>query len=109
MAAAQALYGLYGVTGLERCSCVTQVGPSVRPFSPPAIAWLEPQGLAGAQQLAPGLDVNCLHAGLAALIARPPVQALVVVGAADAQHLAGSRWHVMGDVAREGKVLYVAS
>ncbi len=33
---------------------------------------------------------------------------LVVVGAADAQRLAGSRWHVMGDVAREGKVLYVA-
>ena len=33
---------------------------------------------------------------------------LVVVGAADAQHLAGSRWHVMGDVASEGRVLYVA-
>jgi len=33
---------------------------------------------------------------------------LVVVGAADAQHLAASRWHVMGDVAREGRVLYVA-
>jgi predicted nucleotidyltransferase len=33
---------------------------------------------------------------------------LVVQGYADAQRLAGSRWHVMGDVAREGKVLYVA-
>ena len=33
---------------------------------------------------------------------------LVVVGAADAQHLAGSRWQVMGDVAREGQVLYVS-
>ncbi|EAQ70501.1 hypothetical protein SynRS9909_02657 [Synechococcus sp. RS9909] len=33
---------------------------------------------------------------------------LLVVGASDAQHLAGSRWHVMGDVAREGRVLYVA-
>mgnify|MGYP006286067419 CR=1 FL=1 len=33
---------------------------------------------------------------------------LVVVGADDAQHLAGSRWHVMGDVARHGQVLYVA-
>ncbi|MBM5784337.1 MAG: nucleotidyltransferase domain-containing protein [Cyanobacteria bacterium K_DeepCast_35m_m1_288] len=33
---------------------------------------------------------------------------LVVVGAADALRLAGSRWHVMGDVAREGRVLYVA-
>ena len=33
---------------------------------------------------------------------------LVVVGAVDAQHLAGSRWHVKGDVAREGRVLYVS-
>jgi predicted nucleotidyltransferase len=33
---------------------------------------------------------------------------LVVVGAADAARLAGSRWHVMGDVARDGKVLYAA-
>ena len=33
---------------------------------------------------------------------------LVVVGAADAERLAGSRWHVMGDVAREGQVLYVS-
>lgn len=34
---------------------------------------------------------------------------LVVVGSQDAERLAGSRWHVMGDVAREGQVLYVAS
>ena len=34
---------------------------------------------------------------------------LVVVGASDAERLAGSRWHVMGDVARHGRVLYVAS
>ena len=33
---------------------------------------------------------------------------LVVQGQADAAYLAESRWHVMGDVAREGKVLYVA-
>jgi hypothetical protein len=33
---------------------------------------------------------------------------LVVQGCVDAERLAGSRWHVMGDVAREGKVLYVA-
>jgi predicted nucleotidyltransferase len=33
---------------------------------------------------------------------------LVVQGAADAAYLAQSRWHVMGDVAREGRVLYVA-
>jgi predicted nucleotidyltransferase len=31
---------------------------------------------------------------------------LVVQGEADAERLAGSRWHVMGDVAREGRVLY---
>jgi hypothetical protein len=33
---------------------------------------------------------------------------LVVGGSADAARLSGSRWHVFGDVAREGKVLYVA-
>jgi predicted nucleotidyltransferase len=33
---------------------------------------------------------------------------LVVAGTADAERLSGSRWHVLGDVAREGKVLYVA-
>lgn len=33
---------------------------------------------------------------------------LVVQGSADAERLAGSRWHVMGDVAREGRVLYVS-
>jgi predicted nucleotidyltransferase len=33
---------------------------------------------------------------------------LVVAGAAAAERLSGSRWHVFGDVAREGKVHYVA-
>jgi predicted nucleotidyltransferase len=33
---------------------------------------------------------------------------LVVAGAADAARLSGSRWHVFGDVAREGRVLHVA-
>jgi predicted nucleotidyltransferase len=33
---------------------------------------------------------------------------LVLAGADDAERLSGSRWHVFGDVAREGKVLYVA-
>ena len=32
---------------------------------------------------------------------------LVVAGSADADRLSGSRWHVFGDVAREGRVLYV--
>lgn len=34
---------------------------------------------------------------------------LVLAGSADAERLSGSRWHVFGDVAREGKVLHVAS
>lgn len=34
---------------------------------------------------------------------------LLVAGSADAERLSGSRWHVFGDVAREGKVLHVAS
>jgi predicted nucleotidyltransferase len=33
---------------------------------------------------------------------------LVVAGSADAERLSGSRWHVFGNVAREGKVLHVA-
>ena len=33
---------------------------------------------------------------------------LVVSGSADAERLSGSRWHVFGDVAREGRVLHVA-
>jgi predicted nucleotidyltransferase len=33
---------------------------------------------------------------------------LIVNGWQDAAYLAQSRWHVMGDVAREGQVLYVA-
>ena len=33
---------------------------------------------------------------------------LVVVGCSDAERLSQSRWHVLGDVAREGRVLYVA-
>jgi hypothetical protein len=33
---------------------------------------------------------------------------LVVVGTADAQRLAGSRWHVVARALREGKELHVA-
>lgn len=33
---------------------------------------------------------------------------LLVTGWQDAERMAGSRWHVMGDVAREGKVLYAS-
>jgi predicted nucleotidyltransferase len=34
---------------------------------------------------------------------------LVVQGQADAAYLAQSRWHVMGDVARDGRVLYASA
>ncbi|MBE9154312.1 nucleotidyltransferase family protein [Cyanobium sp. LEGE 06113] len=33
---------------------------------------------------------------------------LVVAGSTDAERLSGSRWHVFGDIAREGRVLHVA-
>lgn len=33
---------------------------------------------------------------------------LVLAGSADAERLSQSRWHVFGDVARQGRVLYVA-
>lgn len=33
---------------------------------------------------------------------------LVIAGQADAERLSGSRWHVFGDVAREGRVLHAA-
>lgn len=33
---------------------------------------------------------------------------LVIVGWSDAARLSQSRWHVLGDVARDGRVLYVA-
>ena len=33
---------------------------------------------------------------------------LVVAGRADAERMSQSRWHVFGDVARQGRVLYVA-
>ncbi|MEY4298173.1 MAG: hypothetical protein RLZZ423_1352 [Cyanobacteriota bacterium] len=33
---------------------------------------------------------------------------LVLAGASEADRLSQSRWHVFGDVAREGRVLYVA-
>ncbi|MCP9849800.1 nucleotidyltransferase family protein [Cyanobium sp. Morenito 9A2] len=44
-----------------------------------------------------------------ALLGSVPVGVdLLVTGWGDAARMAQSRWHVMGDVAREGKVLYAA-
>ncbi len=93
-----------------------------------------PTGLPAPVTLGPGLDPEPLTAALRRLCAVPGVRAVVAFGSrgrGDAhcesdldlavicaeprltpqqkpERLAGSRWHVMGDVAREGRVLYVA-
>jgi predicted nucleotidyltransferase len=64
--------------------------------------------IVGRAKLSPAEKASCwqrLRAALGPLGVRVD---LVVAGAADAERLSGSRWHVFGDVAREGKVLYVA-
>ena len=59
-------------------------------------------------QLTPADKLACWRRFNRAL-GRPGVGVdLVVAGSADAERLSGSRWHVFGDVAREGRVLYVA-
>ena len=60
-------------------------------------------------QLPPAEKASCwqrLRAALGPLGVRVD---LVLAGADDAERLSGSRWHVFGDVAREGKLVYVAS
>ena len=59
-------------------------------------------------QLMPEAKLQLWKQCRAALGSVPVGCDLVVQGSADAQRLSQSRWHVMGDVAREGKVLYVA-
>lgn len=59
-------------------------------------------------QLTPAEKLSCwrrFHGALGRLGVKVD---LVVAGSADADRLSGSRWHVFGDVAREGRVLYVA-
>jgi uncharacterized protein len=64
--------------------------------------------IVGRAQLTPAEKAACWQWFRAAL-GPPGVRVdLVVAGAADAERLSGSRWHAFGDVAREGKVLYVA-
>ena len=90
--------------------------PAPTGFVAPAIPWLDPQPLPEAVDLGPGCHAWLLQQGLVALSSQPEVQALVAFGSRGRGNgrvdsdldLAGSRWHVMGDVAREGRVLYCA-
>ena len=59
-------------------------------------------------QLTPEAKVQLWKQCRAALGSVPVGCDLVVQGSADAERLSQSRWHVMGDVAGEGRVLYVA-
>jgi predicted nucleotidyltransferase len=59
-------------------------------------------------QLTPGEKLDCWRRFDRALGRLGVGVDLVLAGAADAERLSGSRWHVFGDVAREGRVLYVA-
>jgi hypothetical protein len=86
---------------------------AAQPFHPPAIPWRQPKALEPLVDLGPGLDPAACGQALARLCAEPDVQAVLAFGSrargeAQAERLSGSRWHVFGDVAREGKVLHVA-
>jgi len=78
-------------------------------------------------ELGPGLDLPLIEERLASVVALPEVRALVLFGsrargeakphsdldlvimaAAAAEKLRGSRWHVLGHAHREGVVLYAA-
>lgn len=64
--------------------------------------------IVGQPQLTPAEKMACwrrFHGALGRLGVKVD---LVVAGSADAERLSGSRWHVFGDVAREGRVLSVA-
>ncbi|WP_216912788.1 MULTISPECIES: nucleotidyltransferase domain-containing protein [unclassified Synechococcus] len=64
--------------------------------------------IVGRAQLTPAEKAACWQRFREALGPLGARVDLVLAGAADAERLSGSRWHVFGDVAREGKVLDVA-
>ena len=64
--------------------------------------------IVGQPQLTPAEKLACWKRFNRALGRQGVAVDLVVAGSADAERLSGSRWHVFGDVAREGRVLYVA-
>ncbi|QPN71309.1 nucleotidyltransferase family protein [Synechococcus sp. CBW1108] len=64
--------------------------------------------IVGQPQLTPTEKMACWKRFNRALGRQGVAVDLVVAGSADAERLSGSRWHVFGDVAREGRVLYVA-
>ena len=60
-------------------------------------------------ELSPKQRLACWRRYRAAVGALPCGVDLVIQGSAVAARLAQSRWHVMGDVRREGRVLYASS
>ena len=60
-------------------------------------------------ELSPQQRLACWKRYRAAVGALPCGVDLVIQGSAVAARLAQSRWHVMGDVRREGRVLYASS
>ena len=73
-----------------------------------AVAALDLAVIVGQPQLTPVEKLACWKRFNRALGRQGVAVDLVVAGSADAERLSGSRWHVFGDVAREGRVLYVA-
>ncbi|MCP9926366.1 nucleotidyltransferase family protein [Cyanobium sp. CH-040] len=78
------------------------------------LPWTRPQPLPARVDLGPGLEPEALTAGVRALVAfgsrargDAHSESDLDLAVICAERLAGSRWHVMGDVAREGRVLYV--
>ena len=93
---------------------------------PSRTPWFRPTPLR-VPALGPGLAQPLIEDRLASVVALPEVQALVlfgsrargeakphsdldlvIVAAAAAEKLGGSRWHVLGNAHREGVVLYAA-
>ena len=64
--------------------------------------------IVGQPKLTPAEKMACWKRFNRALGRQGVAVDLVVAGSSDAERLSGSRWHVFGDVAREGRVLYVA-
>jgi len=64
--------------------------------------------IVGQPQLTPAEKMACWKRFNRVLGRQGVAVDLVVAGSADAERLRGFRWHLFGDVAREGRVLYFA-
>jgi hypothetical protein len=60
----------------RRRSRADMVGPKAAPFMPPALPWRQPQRLAVAPELKPGLDPHRCGVALGRLCAEPDVRAV---------------------------------